>query len=271
MKHSFIGTIIATVILVIILMLVYGYYRKLLAKQALAKLNGNQPKSVIGLSSLIIIMATLFITGFIIIVSADITVGAYRFSSTCSNTNLVSDSLAICYNGFGKEIYADRKSAIDDYNANNPNDTLNLKTLLNYFDNNRLNDFEEKIVNSMTFHNVVIQTNQKDFIVEDGMQVRILSDSVNQNSRLTVEVTNTSSFDLDVKLMYPVAMFVQNEIVVPIRVDDMELVSRENDAPIYVLQPGETRVIKYYYPEITEPYVYYDVRIQGQNYTFERR
>ncbi|HKM23385.1 MAG TPA: hypothetical protein VJY11_01200, partial [Erysipelothrix sp.] len=69
MKHSFLATIIATGLLVIAFLLIYSYYRSHLAKQALDRLHGNKSKPVIGFTSFILIIFTVFLTMFVIIVS----------------------------------------------------------------------------------------------------------------------------------------------------------------------------------------------------------
>ncbi len=269
MKHSFLATIIATGLLVIAFLLIYSYYRSHLAKQALDRLHANKSKPVIGFTSFILIIFTVFLTMFVIIVSSDVTLAAYRFSSTCSNLISNKDPLATCYNGFGKEIYADNKLALKNYNSEHPSKKINLQTLLNYSVSNlNLNDVESKIVNSMVFYNVVIQTRQSDFIVEDKLHVKIIS---KQDTRLTFEVKNLDSKDLTLNMMYPISVFSKNRIVVPITINNEVVEDERSNDDIGVLKPGETKILIYDYPKITVPYVSYELRVQGNNYTFEGR
>lgn len=268
MIHSFYGTLIGTVILLLCSFYSYSRYRKKLSKNFLEQIKGESSTQVLSPRYFFGIHVILFVTLFVSIVTLDITAATYQYVSKCASEVKEEGPLATCFNSKGLKIYAHQRDAIKELNKKFPEVNTNFDTMLNVDDSRPLKEQEQLLVNSRLFNNVILQTKQTHFILDSGLEIKILDDhldgrfvtSLKNSPQVQVKITNKGSKPVVLTEMNPVSVYLDNKLIEPSQVDGYK----------NKLNPGESIEVRYYYPEMVNPFNVYTLRLHGINYSYER-
>lgn len=268
MVHTFQGTIIASIILIVLLVLNYKLYRNRLATRAFQLVKQDTAPQVMSMSSFLMMNIVIFVTVLTVIIVSDVTLSASDYVSNCQNAPIGEGPYASCYNGFGKEVYANRKLAQQQIRKDFPELNIEPFSLLNINSRNDFTREQQLLVNSRVFHNIIINTNQDRFILDHGLEVKILKNNLMRNqgvlnskdAALTVQITNHNIYDMTIDKTNPITIYLSNKLVYPKVVDGFS----------EVIEAGESIDLNYLFEAINEGYNTYQVRIHGDQYSFRK-
>lgn len=234
MNHSFIYSLVGILILMIIFLIVYHYYRQRVAQQALSSLRDDKSLNVLSLGSFLAISFIIFVVLSVVIVYTDITISAKNYVQNCS---LESDDGRICVNSMGREIFVGR---------------VDPDIKIQYKDYEKRDDHFYTSLNSYLFHNVVIKTSDSSFIIDDKLEMKIIYEG---KRMMSVEYTNISNDVYNIEGYRPINVWF-NKKMVPF--SNLDEITQE-------LKSGESVVIEYRFESDVEY-----IRIYKNDMTFER-
>ena len=234
MNHSFFYSLMGILMLMIIFLIVYHYYRKCVAQQALTSLRGDKSLRILSLSSFLTISFISLVVLSVVIVYTDITISARNYVQNCA---LESDDGKTCVNSMGRRIFA---GGVDP------------DIREQYKDYEKRDDHFYTSLNSYLFHNVVIKTSDSNFIIDDKVAMKIVYVG---KRMMSVEYTNIGNDVYVIEGYRPINVWF-NKKMVPF--SNLDEITQE-------LKSGESVVIDYRFDSDVEY-----VRIYKNDVTFER-
>lgn len=258
MHLSFTITSIGIIILVALFLLIYSFYRKAVAKQAMLALQQEEYSKILSTTTFLSLSLVVFLSLAIMLVYYDYSSSAFKHSNSCAvETGETSYGLKTCINSFGNIIYKDSDEALTKISNDLGVDANYHKVFASIWDHSTMSEDLPLLKNSFIFHTNIITTNQSFYVVDDTYDIKILETS---RGRFKVSITNISNNSAPISPYYPVSLFLNNALSTPTNAEDLYI----------TLLPEETVILEYHVDSTSDLYQY-TIRIQDKNHTYERK
>lgn len=234
MNHSFIFSLIGIMFLIGVFFIFYAYYRRRLAVQAMHSLRGKEDVHVMSLGTFISVSFICFVVLSVVVIYVDVTVSAHNFVSECA---IELDDSSKCINSMGRKIFVSNQGpGIREQYANYEKRDDTFYTSLNAY----------------LFHNVVIKTNDSNFLIGDDVELRIIHEG---KSSLQVEYINRGKDVYHIEAYRPINVWSENKLS---EFKNADVIEQD-------LEAGSSVVVKYEFDSLVDR-----VRIYKHTYTLER-